>query len=151
MNYVSLDTGPIVEYADLAGPFHRQMEAIIRRVVAGKLTAIVPHPVLAETYYVSFRIYEKLGLDRPEERSAKLIEWLYHSPNFLIAESSLQLAKMAGQIKKDYGLALTDCYVIAASKLRRGRALFRAKETEMKRNISRLTKSYEVIFLEDYA
>lgn len=150
MSYVCLDTGPVVEYVDLAGVFHSQAEAIIRRVLAGKLIAIIPHPVLAETYYVSSRIYEKLGLDKPEARAEKLVEWLYHSPNFTIAEPSDILAKIAGQVKRDFGLALTDAYVIAASKAKGGKAVFRTRETEMKKNLARLSKNYELVFLEDY-
>lgn len=151
MSYVCLDTGPIVEYVDLAGVLHSQAEAIIRRVLAGKLIAIIPHSVLAETYYVSSRIYEKLRLDKPETRAEQLIEWLCHSPNFTIAEPSILLAKIAGQIKRNFGLALTDAYVIAASKTQGGKAVFRTRETEMKKNIGRLSKNYELVFLEDYA
>ena len=150
MSCVCLDTGPIVEYVDLAGVFHPQAEAIIRRVLAGKLIAIIPHPVLAESYYVSSRIYEKLGLDNPEDRAGKLVDWLYHSPNFTIAEPSDLLAKKTGQLKKDFGLALTDAYVIAASRIQGGKAVFRTKETEMRKNMGRLSREYELVFLEDY-
>jgi predicted nucleic acid-binding protein len=150
LSYVCLDTGPIVEYVDLAGVFHSQAEAVIRSILAGKLIAIVPHPVLAETYYVSLRIYERLGLDKAQARAEKLVDWLCQSPNFTIAESSAILAKTAGQVKRDFGLALTDAYVIAASEIEGGKAVFRTRETEMKKDINLLSRKYEVLFLEDY-
>jgi predicted nucleic acid-binding protein len=135
---------------DLTGVFHSQAEAIIRGILAAKLVAIIPHPVLAETYYVSCRIYEKIGLDKPEARAEMLVDWLCHSPNFMTADSSVMLAKIAGQVKRDFGLALTDAYVIAASKIQGGKAVFRTREAEMKKNMGRLLKKHELVFLEDY-
>lgn len=148
MSYVSLDTGVIAEYIDLAGSLHKEAEAIIRNVLGGKLLAIIPHPILVETYYVSARIYERLGLSDPEERAERLIEWLYRSPNFSLAEPSLELAILAGKIKRKYGLALTDAYVLASAKLYGGKALFRSKEKEIVKRFSAITVEYDVAFLQ---
>jgi len=150
LSYVSLDTGVIVEYVDLNGAFHRQAEAIIENALARRLLAVIAHPILAETYYVSLRLYEKLGMEKPEDRAEKLVEWLYRSPNFEIAEPSLELALLAGRIKKSFRLALTDAYVIAASKLYRGRAVFRRRESEIREKLAELTEEYEMVFIEDY-
>lgn len=149
MSYVSPDTGVIAEYIDLEGALHRQAEALVESVLAGKLLAVIPHPILAETYYVSLRMYQKLK--EPEGRAEKLVEWLYTSPNFSIAEPSLELAVQAGNIKANFGLALTDAYVLAAAKLYKGKAVFRRKEREMTNKLRYLTKNYSIIFLEDYA
>ncbi|MBI2936910.1 MAG: PIN domain-containing protein [Thaumarchaeota archaeon] len=146
---VVLDTGVIAEYIDLSGTLHQQAEAIIESVRLGKLTAIITHPTLAETYYVSLRIYEKLGLAGSERRSQELVTWLYSSPNFKIAEPTLRLAILAGQIKTNFQVALTDAYVIAASQIYNGKPLFRKRESEMAKNISRLKKDYDILFLED--
>jgi len=148
MSYVSLDTGVIAEYIDLAGSLHKEAEAIIRNVLGGKLLAIIPHPILVETYYVSARIYERLGLSDPEERAEKLIEWLYRSPNFSLAEPSLELAILAGKIKRKFGLAFTDAYVLASAKLYGGKALFRSKEKEIVKRFSAITVEYDVAFLQ---
>jgi len=150
LSCVSLDTGVIVEYIDLKGKLHRQAEAIIEKVLAGKLLAIIPHPTLAETYYVSARIYEKLGLDTPDQRSEELVKWLYKSPNFALEEPSFELALLVGRIKRRFNLALTDAYVIATSKLYKGKAVFRKREREMVEKLTELTKSYDIVFLEDY-
>jgi len=148
MSYVSLDTGVIAEYMDLAGSLHKEAEAIIRNVLGGKLLAIIPHPILVETYYVSARIYERLGLSDPEERAEKLIEWLYRSPNISLAEPSLELAILAGKVKRKFSLALTDAYVLASAKLYGGKALFRSKEKEIVKRFSMITEEYDVAFLQ---
>jgi hypothetical protein len=61
--------------------------------------------MLAETYSVAERIYQQTKLDRPEERAMGLLEWLYTSPNFWIAEQSLQLAVLSGKIKSRFAVA----------------------------------------------
>lgn len=151
MSHVSLDTGAIIEYIDLTGPFHRQAAAIIESILAGKLVAMIPHPILAETFYVSARIYQKLKLEEPKRRAEELITWLYSSPNFDLAQPSLELALLAGSIKRTFRLALTDAYVVAASKLHEGKAVFRKREREMAKKLGQLTKRYDLLFLEDYS
>ncbi|MDG6925603.1 MAG: PIN domain-containing protein [Nitrososphaerota archaeon] len=144
---VSLDTGVIAEYIDLAGRFHREADAVMGRILAGKLTALVPHEVLAETFYVSCRIYQRLGLTGATERARRLVEWIYASPNITLAEPSLDLALLAGEVKQRFGLALTDSYVLAGARINNGRALFRTKEREMAARFTELTREYEVVFL----
>lgn len=151
MNYASLDTGVIVEYIDLDSRFHTQATAILQSIEVGRLSAIIPHPVLAETHYVATRIYERLGLDKTEERSEKLLNWLYSSPNVTIPEPSLELAILSGKIKNNFRLALTDSYVLASSKIYNSKAVFRTKEREMTRILPQLEKEHNILFLEDYA
>jgi len=150
MSYVALDTSVIIEYVDLKGRFHNQAGGAFAGVLSGELTALIPHVVLAETYYVSCGMYGRLGLKDPTARSEKLVEWLYRSPNIEITSGTLDLALESGRIKGDFGLALTDCYVMAAAKQRRGKALFRKREAEMSGQIRELVKTYSLVFLEDY-
>ncbi|MGB9759715.1 MAG: PIN domain-containing protein [Thermoproteota archaeon] len=148
MNHVSLDTGVLIEYINLAGSLHKEAKAVIQSVLDGKIIAIIPHSVLAETYYVSVRIYEKLNLANPEQRAKNFVEWLYRSPNFSVAEPSLELAILAGRVKKEFNLALTDAYVLASAKLYKAKAVFRSKEKEMTEKLEDITKEYDIVFLE---
>ncbi|MGC8934168.1 MAG: PIN domain-containing protein [Thermoproteota archaeon] len=148
MNHVSLDTGVLIEYINLAGSLHKEAKAVIQSVLDGKIIAIIPHSVLAETYYVSVRIYEKLNLANPEQRAKNFVEWLYRSPNFSVAEPSLELAILAGRVKKEFNLALTDAYVLASAKLYKAKAVFRSKEKEMTEKLEDVTKEYDIVFLE---
>ena len=148
MSFLSLDTGVTAEYIDLDGDLHREAEAVFRNIAEGRILAFVPHEVLAETYYVSFSIYRKLGLKRPEQRARKLVEWLYQAPNISIPEPSLELAIITGEVKRKFGLALTDSYVLASAKMSGGKALFRKREKEMARRLAELVNEYGVVFLE---
>jgi predicted nucleic acid-binding protein len=138
----------LIEYINLAGSLHKEAKAVIQSVLDGKIIAIIPHSVLAETYYVSVRIYEKLNLANPEQRAKNFVEWLYRSPNFSVAEPSLELAILAGRVKKEFNLALTDAYVLASAKLYKAKAVFRSKEKEMTEKLEDITKEYDIVFLE---
>lgn len=72
MARVVLDTGVIIEYVDLKGSLHEQARAVFDAVVSGRLEALIPHPVLAETFYVAVRIYSSLGVRDPLARAARL-------------------------------------------------------------------------------
>ena len=150
MTDVALDTSGIIEHIDLKGRFHSQAEGVFVGALTGELTALIPNVFLAEAYYVSYGIYKRLGLTDAAARTEKLIEWLYGSPNTEIVSGTLDLALESGRIKRDFGPALTDSYVIAAAKLHKGKALFKKRETEMYKQISSLVKEYPLVFLEDY-
>jgi predicted nucleic acid-binding protein len=147
MNVICPDTGVIVEYANLDGMFHAEAQAIFQSVIAGKLDVVIPHPILAETYYVSLRIYKTLGLDDCVKRAKKLVQWLYTAPNISLAEPSLELAILAGDTKDRYGISMMDSYVLALSKLSKGKAVFRTEESEMKKNLGDLSKRFNIVFL----
>mgnify|MGYP001773102485 CR=1 FL=1 len=150
MARVSVDTSVIVEYIDEEGEFHEQAEAVFSAILSGRLEAVVPHPVLAETYYVAARLYQELGVDGAEATAAELVEWLYRLPTVTVVGADLDLALEAGKVKLRYGLALTDCYVIAASKVYGCTALFKKPEAEMLRSIEQLRRDYRIVFLAEY-
>lgn len=68
-----------------------------------------------------------------------------------ILSNGADLAAKAGQAKVNYGLAFTDCYVLAASEVCKREALFRKREKEMIRKMAALEDKDRVTFLEDYA
>lgn len=144
-----VDTGVIIEFIDLEGPLHRQAGILFSAALSGVLELIVPHPVLAETYYVAARIYSRLGHIKPEETASKLVEWLYRLPTAKV-EQGVDLAIEAGRVKKAYKIALTDCYVLAASKIHKCTATFRKPEKEMLPHIDSLKREFKILFLESY-
>jgi len=147
---VCLDTSVIIEYIDRGGKYHQYSNQLFNLIIKGNLRAIIQHVILAETYYVASRIYEKLGLDNPGLNATKLIEWLYRLPTIQVIGEPLDLALEAGKIKLKYRLVLTDCYVLAVSKLYGCKAIFREREREMMDIIKELEKEFKIIFLEDY-
>ncbi len=147
---VALDTSIIVEYIDRKGEFHGQAEAVISACSTGELRAVLPHPILAETYYVTARLYYKLKVEEPYVHASSLIEWLVRLPTTILPSQTIGLAVEAGKTKLDHRLALTDCYVLAASRIHGCKALFKKPEGEMLENIDTLRKEYQILFLEDY-
>lgn len=146
-----LDTGVIVEYIDLEGPYHEPAETLFSAIIEGRLEALIPHPVLSETLYVSYRTYKKLGVPGPQRRAMLLVGWLYRLKTPEPRENSLDLALEAGKAKLRYGLALTDCYVLALSRMAGARPIFRQREREMEKHVEEIEREYKPIFLEDYA
>ncbi len=150
MPKVAIDTSIIIEYIDKAAEFHDQANAVFTEILNGELEAVIPHPILAETYYVSARIYQKLGMKKPQSLSAELVEWLFRLPSVSVPLENMDLAIEAGAAKYKFCIALTDCYVLAASKIYNSKALFKKPETEMFSKISDLKKAYQLVFLSDY-
>ena len=62
MPKVAIDTSVIIEYIDKAAEFHDQANAVFTEILNGELEAIIPHPILSETYYITAKIYQKLGM-----------------------------------------------------------------------------------------
>ncbi len=145
-----LDTSVIIEYIDTNGRFHKIASNIFSEINNGKTLAFIPHVILAETYYVAVRIYNQLGLSDSDKRAENLVSWLYSHPFIEIINKTLDLAIKAGKIKRELKLALTDCYVLAVSKIKNAVALFRKREREMLRVINVLTRKFNIQFLEDF-
>lgn len=150
MARVGLDTSVIVEYIDEEGEYHEHAEAVFSAIISGRLEALIPHPILAETFYVAARLYRELGAGEPEATASKLVKWLYRLPQVKVIGTSLELALEAGKVKLRYKLALTDCYLIAACKIHGCTALFKRPEAEMLKSVEQLKKDYRVVFLEEY-
>lgn len=71
-------------------------------------------------------------------------------PRVSVVGVDAELAVEAGEAKRRYRLALTDCYVLAAARVYGGRPVFRRVEAEMRGVVDELRRGYGVVFLEDY-
>jgi predicted nucleic acid-binding protein len=152
----AIDTGVFIEYMDELGDFHSQATAVVESITSGSLVAVIPHPVFAELYYVSNRIFDKVGAKDADLKASNLVTWLYRSPNVFVPESTVELALEAGRIKRKFNFALPDSYVLASAKLNRCDAVFKSQEAEMKKRrrlLAHLKSEIKgnLIFLEDYA
>ena len=65
-----------------------------------------------------------------------------------MVDANGDLAIRAGELKKGLGIALTDCYVIAAAETVEATPLFRRIEKEMEPVLTELRR-YNVTFLEE--
>ena len=148
---IVLDTSVIIEYIDLKGESHRSAEIIFENLNQGKLTGLIAHPTLAETYYVAQRIYAELGYKNVKKRTTSLIKWLFSHPSLKVITDTVNLVTLVGELKLKLRLALTDCYVLAISKIHNAKAVFKKRERKMKNIIKELEKNFELIFLEDFS
>jgi len=150
LSLIVLDSGVIAEYANVSGRLNAQASVIFDSLNRGELTTIVAPTSLSEVFYVVSRLYETCGVETPEEKASSLCEYLYYHPSIEVADIPLSIIIEAGRIKHTFKLALTDCYVLALSKLRKCKAVFRHKEEEMKKILDKLNEEFQIVFLEDY-
>ena len=150
MPRIAIDTSVIIEYIDKAAEFHDQANLVFTAILNNEVEAIIPHQILAETYYVTAKIYQKLGIRKPQSLSDELVEWLFRLPSVSIPAENRDLAIEAGAAKYNFCIALTDCYVLGASKIYNAKALFKKQEAEMLPKIGELKKAYQLVFLKDY-
>lgn len=147
---IVLDTGVIAESVNKRGEFYAQATTIIDAIKFGSLTALVSPVTVSELHYVLWRIYDQLAIADAGKVSHKFCEYIYYHPNIKIVEMSLELLLEVGSIKHRYSLALSDCFVLAASKLNKCRAVFLQKEDEMEHMLKGLKKEFDILFLEEY-
>ncbi|MHA1604826.1 MAG: PIN domain-containing protein [Candidatus Freyarchaeota archaeon] len=142
---VSIETRVFVEYIDTNGAFHSLARALINSL--NRIEVFVPGVTLTETCYVTARIYKALGVKDYFRKALSFVEWLRTHPSVQVVRS-FNLDVEAAKIKTLYNVALTDCYVLALSKIKNCMAIFRKREKEMSPGIE---KHFKILFLEDYA
>ena len=145
-----LDTSMIIDYIDDKGSFHNNAYTIFEQLKNGIILGILSHPTLAETYYVSIRLYEKMRIKKPFEHSEKLVKWLYSHPSIELADNTYEMLKEVAKAKIELKLSLSDCYVLATARVYDAKAIFKKREIEMRSVRENLEKHYDIIFLEDF-
>ena len=144
MSRIVVDTGVFVDYIDKKSPYHKAARAIIDSL--GKIEVLLPPVTLAEVCYVTARILQEAGIQDAFEKAVNFVNWLYSHPAVSIV-NELNLHIEAARIKLKYRIALPDCYILALSRIKGCKAVFRKREKEMPKEIE---NDFDVIFLEDY-
>ncbi len=144
MSRITVDTGVFVDYIDKKSPYHEQAKAIIGSL--GKVELLLPPITLAEVCYVTTRILNEAGVREAFDKAVQFVKWLHSHPAVTVV-NDLDLHVETAKIKLKYRIALADCYVLALSRLKGCKAVFRKREKEMPKEIE---KDFDVIFLEDY-
>jgi len=150
LSLIVLDSSVIAEYVNVSGRLNAQASVIFDSLEKGELTAIMSPTSLSEVFYVVSRLYVTCRVEKPNEKAFSLCDYLYYHPSIEAADMPLSLIVEAGRIKYTFKLALTDCYVLALSKLRKCRAAFRHREVEMRKILDKLNEEFQIVFLEDY-
>lgn len=144
MSRIAIDTGVLVDYIDKKSPYHEQAKAIMDSL--GRIELFLPSITLAEVCYVTARVLEEKKVRDSLDKAIQFVRWLYFHPAVTVVDE-LDMHIEAAKIKLKYKIALADCYVLALSKLKMCKAVFRKREREMTEEIE---KNFDVIFLEGY-
>ena len=128
-----VDTGVLIEYINEAGKYHEKVRKLIE---SGSSDSLLVTPItLSEVLYVSYRVYKAAGLSEANDYAREFVEWLLS--RLKVTEVNHEIVVKAGEIKKKYGIALLDCYVIATADYLKDKALFK-KEKEILQVLDRI-------------
>lgn len=146
MERLVLDTSVIVEYIILRSMYREKVARLFDSAGMGRLKLYISPITLSELLYVASRVYELAGLSNPNEEALNYIEWIKRRSR--VIDINEDLVYRAGELKKLLGIALADCYVIAAAESVKGIPLFKSIEKEMEPVRAKL-KKLGVKFLDD--
>jgi len=135
-----VDTGVLVEYINESGEYHDK----VKKLLEENNTLYVTPITLSEVMYVSYRIYKASGLNDANKYARDFVGWI--SYKLKVTEINKDITFDAGEIKKKYGIALPDCYVIATANYLRDKALFK-KEKEILQVVNKINKEYNNILI----
>lgn len=131
-----IDTGVLVEYINEESEHHEK----VKELIDSSDNSLFITPVsLSEVLYVSYRIYKAAGLNDANNHAKEFVKWLSFKLN--VTDINQDIIIEAGEVKKKYGIALPDCYVIATANNLRVKALFK-KEKEIIQIIDKLRKDF---------
>ena len=139
-----VDTGVLAEYINESSINHEKVKVLLE----GDNTLYITPITLSEVVYVSYRIYKASGLDNANLYAIDFVNWLLSE--FEVIEINREIIIKAGEIKKRYGIALSDCYVVASADYLKVKALFK-KEKEILQAMDKLRNEFNdlIIFIDE--
>lgn len=143
-----MDTSVLIEYLDESSPLARKVEALFDNAARGEVALYTTSLVIAELLYVASRLYRAMNIPEPNQRAHEYVIWLQYYVGLKVLSIDDKLALEIGELKKRLRIALTDCSVIACSRLTNAIPLFRRIEKEMLPVLNELRR-LGVAFLEE--
>jgi len=144
-----LDASVVVEYLDEESPCADRIERLYSAISSRRVEAIIPVTTISEVLYVSARVYREAGVEDPNREAINFVTWLMRQPAVRLASPTLQVSMLAGELRKEMGISILDCYVIATASVMHATPLFLRMEREMEPYADLLAK-YGVRFLAEY-
>ena len=151
MQKFAIDTSVWIESIAENSEYFEIASRFIDGIDKGKITAIVTPITATETYYISYRLYKKVGLDENEAifRAELLFNTLFSHRNIRVIAINKDLSLLAGEIKREYHISLSDSFLLAAARHENAVAVFRKIEKEMEPYIADLRENFEIVFLSE--
>ncbi len=131
-----VDTSVLAEYIIRDAVYRSVVEKLFNDALKKTIELYVTPSTISELIYVSSRIYKIALVEDPNEEALNFVEWLNTRVKY--AEITWEISIEAGELRKRFKIALTDCYVIAAALKLQAKALFLKPEREMLEKIEEL-------------
>jgi predicted nucleic acid-binding protein len=131
-----VDTSVVIERIIKNSPHKPLAENLFNRALKREVELYVTLQTLSEVLYIASRIYSLSRVRDPNKEAESLILWLTSRTRPIAP--TFEIALRAGELKKELGFSITDCYVIAAAEHIGGKALFLKLEDEMKERMERI-------------
>ncbi|MGC8932791.1 MAG: type II toxin-antitoxin system VapC family toxin [Candidatus Methanodesulfokora sp.] len=131
-----VDTSVVIERIIKNSPHKLLAENLFNRALKREVELYVTLQTLSEVLYIASRIYSLSRVSDPNKEAESLILWLTSRTRPIAP--TFEIALRAGELKKELGFSITDCYVIAAAEHIGGKALFLKLEDEMKERMERI-------------
>ncbi|MGC8912028.1 MAG: type II toxin-antitoxin system VapC family toxin [Nitrososphaeria archaeon] len=133
-----VDTSVLVEYIIRDTVYRSVVEKLFNDTLKKTIELYVTPSTISELTYVASSIYKIASVEKPNEEALNFVEWL--NTRVKHVEITWEMAVEAGELRKRFRIALTDCYVIAAAVKLQAKALFLKPEKEMLEKIEELKK-----------
>lgn len=142
-----VDTSVLAEYIIRDAINRNVVEKLFNDALKKTIELYVTPSTISELIYVSSWIYKIALVENPNEEALNFVEWLNTRVKYV--EITREISIEAGELRKRFKIALTDCYVIAAAVKLQAKALFLKPEREMLEKIEEL-RGLPIAFLTEY-
>ncbi|MBC7091958.1 MAG: PIN domain-containing protein [Nitrososphaeria archaeon] len=142
-----VDTSVLAEYIIRDAVYRNVVEKLFNDALKKTIELYVTPYTISELIYVSSRIYKIALLENSNEEALNFVEWLNTRVKYVQITGEISIE--AGELRKRFNIALTDCYVIAAAVKLQAKALFLKPEREMLEKIEELRELPIAFLAED--
>ncbi|MGQ4892113.1 MAG: type II toxin-antitoxin system VapC family toxin [Candidatus Njordarchaeia archaeon] len=133
-----VDTSVLIEYISVDTPYRKILDKLLRSPEKFGISLFVSPVTLSEVLYVADRVYRAAGVKTSNQEAKRFLQWLKNRVKTVSINDNI--VELAGEIKKYFHLALSDCYAIATGKHLGYPILFKKIERKMERHIKELRK-----------
>jgi len=145
---LAIDTSVWIESLCPSFAFYEKARALVDAVDKGHVFALVTPLTATEVFYISYRVYQELGLSGRDalKKSGELFDYMLSHP-YILVHTDTSVMREAALVKIKYGIALSDSYLLALSHTQKALPVFCKVEKEMKEVLKSLRQEFNVGFL----
>ncbi|MGQ4834165.1 MAG: type II toxin-antitoxin system VapC family toxin [Candidatus Asgardarchaeia archaeon] len=148
--FFAVDTSVWIESIIKDAKYYHIASRFIESLDRGAIHAMLTPITASEVFYIAYRVYRALGATHinAENKARMFFERLYTHKNIRVILNK-EIALLAGKIKSEFGISLSDSYILALAEYMHAVPLFRAPEKEMKNKMKKLKERFHIMFLSE--